>query len=113
MGSGMSAMSPPPANEERSQNLSSHASNSTGDEEAATDTKQESPAQTHVSARFRNFSLTTPIEMVGFWTAVALPFLYVPLLLAGLNTPAETITFAALLVLNVIALFVGHSYKQQ
>ena len=50
--------------------------------------------------------------MIGFWTAVALPFLYVPLLVTGLGTMPRRITFVGLLALNVTALIVGHRYKR-
>lgn len=66
-----------------------------------------------LSARYHEHALTTPIEMVGFWTAIALPFLYVPLLITGLGTPGETMTFLALLALNVVALLAGHSYNRE
>ena len=52
------------------------------------------------------------IEMVAFWAAVALPFLYVPLLVTGLGTAPRRIAFAGLLALNVTALIVGHRYKR-
>jgi uncharacterized membrane protein len=50
------------------------------------------------------------VRKTGFWTAIVLPFLYVPLLATGLSTAAETATFLALLVLNLAALYVGHAY---
>ena len=64
-------------------------------------------------ASFQDHTLARPLEFVGFWAAVALPFLYVPLLVqTRLQTPAETAIFLALLGLNVVALIVGHSYKR-
>jgi len=65
-----------------------------------------------LSERYHATALTTPLEMLGFWAAIALPFLYVPLLVTGLGTSAETTTFFALLILNVVALLAGHSYKR-
>lgn len=56
--------------------------------------------------------VTGTIEMIGFWTAVALPFLYVPLLVTGLDTMPRRITFVGLLALNVTALIVGHRHKR-
>lgn len=65
-------------------------------------------------ASFRNHPLSGPLEFVGFWMAIALPFLYVPLLVeTQLQTSAQTATFLALLGLNVLALFVGHSHKRE
>lgn len=64
-------------------------------------------------ASFREHPLAAPLQFVGFWAAIALPFLYVPLLVeTQLQTTAETATFLALLGLNVLALVVGHSYKR-
>lgn len=65
-----------------------------------------------LSTRYHEHALTTPIEMVGFWAAVSLPFLYLPLLVTGLGTSGETMTFLALLALNVVALLAGHSYNR-
>ena len=52
------------------------------------------------------------IRKVGFWTAIVLPFLYVPLLATGLSTASETATFLALLGVNLLALYVGHAYRR-
>lgn len=67
---------------------------------------------TALHARYNEHSLTTPIQFVGFWAAVALPFLYAPLLLNGL-AGAELTVFAVLLMCNIVALFTGHSYGQE
>lgn len=55
--------------------------------------------------------LTSPVRTVGFWSAVALPFLHIPLLVSGLDTTAQTMTFLALLSLNVLALVVGRQHN--
>ena len=57
-------------------------------------------------------SLEGPTRFVSFWIAIALPFVYLPLLARGLGDPSVTATFVALLVLNVVALYVGHDYNQ-
>ena len=57
--------------------------------------------------------LASSVRMVSFWAAVALPFLHVPLLAAGLSTPSETLTFLGLLGLNLVALLVGHSHNAE
>ncbi len=67
---------------------------------------------TALHARYSEHTLTTPIQFVGFWMAVALPFLYVPLLLDGL-AGAELTIFLSLLACHVLALFAGHSYGQE
>lgn len=55
--------------------------------------------------------VAVPLRFVGFWLAVALPFLYLPLLYDGL-TGQQAIIFGALLALNVAALVAGHSHRQ-
>ncbi|WP_115864566.1 hypothetical protein [Halorussus litoreus] len=63
--------------------------------------------------RYRDHTLTTPVEVVGFWVAIALPFLYVPLLFTGISSNAELLTFVGLLALNVAALLAGHDHKRE
>jgi hypothetical protein len=62
---------------------------------------------------YREHTLTTPLEVVGFWSAIALPFLYVPLLFNGISSQGELLTFVGLLALNLAALLAGHSHKQE
>nr|WP_255194507.1 hypothetical protein [Natronobeatus ordinarius] len=57
-------------------------------------------------------TLAKPVRVASFWTAIVLPFLYVPLLATGLSDSAETLTFLGLLALNLLALYVGHSYRR-
>lgn len=52
-----------------------------------------------------------PLEALGFWTAVVLPFLYLPLLADGF-TGNDPLAFAGLLTLNVLALVAGHGYRR-
>lgn len=66
-----------------------------------------------LSDRYREHALTTPLEIVGFWSAVALPFLYVPLLVSGISTQGELLTFVGLLALNLAALLAGHDHKRE
>jgi len=54
--------------------------------------------------------LRATVAAAAFWTAVALPFLYVPLLVGGLAS-GERAALAALLALNVAALYVGHGHR--
>ena len=61
---------------------------------------------------YRNHAFTTPVEAVGFWSAVALPFLYLPLLFTGIASQGELLTFLGLLALNLAALLAGHGYKR-
>lgn len=64
-----------------------------------------------VIERLPDVSPVRIFERAAFWTAVALPFLYVPLLFGGISTSSE---FAALVVLfgvNFVALYIGHDYE--
>lgn len=58
-------------------------------------------------------SIARPLEAVAFWTAIALPFLYIPLLIYGLETRGQVGVFLGLVVLNLIAFVLGHGYKRQ
>ncbi|EMA45148.1 hypothetical protein [Halobiforma nitratireducens] len=58
-------------------------------------------------------SLKGPAQFLSFWVAIALPFVHVPLLAQGLDNPAVTVTFLALLGLNVLALYAGHGYNRE
>ncbi|ERG89366.1 MAG: hypothetical protein J07HX5_01524, partial [halophilic archaeon J07HX5] len=53
----------------------------------------------------------TTIQRVGFWVAVGLPVVYLPLLATGLKTPADGAVFGALLVANVVGLILGHEHN--
>lgn len=54
--------------------------------------------------------LKAPFEMLGFWSAIALPALYLPLVVAGIDSTGELFVFLALFAAHAIALFVGRSY---
>jgi len=54
-------------------------------------------------------TIAPTVRFVGFWTAVVLPFVYVPLLFAGLDG-ATMNAFVALLVAHVVSLLVGREY---
>ena len=53
-----------------------------------------------------------PARAAAFWSAIALPFLNVALLVGGISTAAETVAFLALLVANALALYVGQPYRR-
>jgi hypothetical protein len=50
-------------------------------------------------------------EWVSFWSAVSLPFVTIPLLVTGLDTPGETAAFVCLLLANFVALVAGRGYN--
>ncbi len=56
--------------------------------------------------------LFRPIEAIAFWTAIALPFLYVPLLFMGLESTGELAVFFGLVALNGVAFIVGHRHNR-
>lgn len=61
-------------------------------------------------ARLAPESTPGTLRALAFWAAVVLPFLHVPLLASGLDTPGEWYAFLALLGLNVGALYLGHGH---
>jgi hypothetical protein len=52
----------------------------------------------------------TAVEGAAFWTSVALPFTYLPLLAASTVTDLGVPTIGAIVVANALALVVGHGY---
>ena len=57
-------------------------------------------------------SLPMPLSAIAFWLAIALPALYLPLLLTGLSTPTDLLTFLGLFGLHAVALVGGRSYRR-
>lgn len=56
-------------------------------------------------------NVLAPITGAAFWSAVALPFLHLPLLLAtGLSSQSTATAFVVLVVLNVVTLLIGHTH---
>ena len=54
----------------------------------------------------------TPLRAVGFYAAIALPFVYLPLLADGIGT-SDAPLVGALLAANALALVVGHGYGSE
>lgn len=54
----------------------------------------------------------TTIRATGFWAAIVLPFLHIPLLLNGLGTSGELIAFIALIVANIVAIRLGYNHRR-
>lgn len=54
---------------------------------------------------------TRPVVSGAFWLAIVLPFVHLPLLLAGVDTPGRLGAFFGLLSLNVVCLAVGHHHE--
>ncbi len=57
------------------------------------------------------FLIVKPLRVLSFWSAVCLPFLYLPLLGRGLETDAQIGVFMSLVALNLVVLITGHTYR--
>ncbi|WP_440771419.1 hypothetical protein [Natronorubrum sp. DTA28] len=58
-------------------------------------------------------SVAKPIRVAGFWGAIVLPVLYLPLLANGLSTSLQAVAFCGLLAVNLAALYVGHAHRRR
>lgn len=47
----------------------------------------------------------------AFWSAVTLPFLYLPLFVIGPQGTMEWLVFGTLLAVHVVSLFAGHTHN--
>ena len=57
-------------------------------------------------------SLGSTVTAIAFWLATVLPILYLPVILAGLDSVTRLGLFVSLLAINVVALVVGHDYPE-
>jgi len=57
--------------------------------------------------------LTTPLSALSFWLAIALPAIYLPLLITGLSTVSDLLLFLGLFGLHLLALVGGRSYRRE
>lgn len=57
-------------------------------------------------------TLVWGVQAIGFWLAVAAPFLYLPLVYRGFANQTDVLAFVGLVVLNVGALVAGHGYRR-
>ena len=65
---------------------------------------------TDLRSRITLETVLKPIRATSFYAALALPLVYVPLLVSGLESVSQTTTFALLLGLHVLALAAGHGH---
>lgn len=63
-----------------------------------------------VEKRSLRDAVMNPIKQLAFWSAIVLPFLYLPLLATGLESQSILLAFIVLVALNVCALLVGQRY---
>lgn len=55
-------------------------------------------------------TVLTPFRFVGFWSAIVLPFAYLPLMFTDLEGATLT-AFVTLLFLHVVAIVIGREYN--
>lgn len=63
-----------------------------------------------IDAETLQSTVVAPFRFVGFWSAVVLPFAYLPLLFTDLQGATLT-AFVALLVVHVVSIVLGREYK--
>lgn len=56
-------------------------------------------------------SLRSSLAAVSFWAAIVLPLLYVPVVLAGIETTDGVLVFLGLVGLHLAALVGGRTYR--
>lgn len=76
------------------------------------ETTQSESTNMEKASSFSFPALRSGIQAIAFWSAIALPFLYIPLLFSGLTSTAQILAFVALVALNIAALYFGHRYRQ-
>jgi len=57
-------------------------------------------------------ALATPFQFAGFWSAVLLPLLYVPVLAGGIPG-VERVSLGVLVAAHAVALVAGHGYQSE
>ena len=55
--------------------------------------------------------VSVPLSALSFWVAIALPAIYLPLLVAGIDGGEDLLLFLALLGLHVLALVGGRDHR--
>lgn len=56
--------------------------------------------------------IAASVSMLAFWSAIALPALYLPLLITGIESVDGLVAFLSLFVLHVLALIGGQSHRR-
>ena len=57
-------------------------------------------------------TVAASVRKLGFWSAIFLPIVYVPVLARGLSTSVDAALFLGVLALNLAALYVGRAYRR-
>ena len=71
------------------------------------------PSRWLLSARRATEAFGGPVRAVAFWCAAVLPFVYVPLLLFGLDSRRRAGAFLLLVFAHVVALVLGRSHQSE
>lgn len=79
---------------------------------SSTNNDRRSSLRSVSSVRAASKQVLSPIQALSFWIAIALPFLYLPLLAMDLSRRPVIGAFLALLLCNAVALLIGHSHLQ-
>ncbi|WP_254536297.1 hypothetical protein [Halomarina litorea] len=74
-------------------------------------TAAERPSLPSLLARARA-TLARGVTALSFWLAVVLPLVYLPLLLAGIETPQRGALVGGLLLANAGTLLLGHTHRR-
>lgn len=51
------------------------------------------------------------VEGTAFWTAIVLPFSYIPVMYTGINSLSGLVAFVGLIGLNVVAFAIGFGHR--
>lgn len=51
------------------------------------------------------------IRALSFWSAIALPALYIPLVIIGIESTEQLLVFLSLFGIHIATLIGGHSYR--
>ncbi|WP_222919934.1 hypothetical protein [Natrinema sp. SYSU A 869] len=55
--------------------------------------------------------LSQTVTAVGFWLGTLLPIVYLPVIVAGIDSMGRFSLFVGLMVIHALALVIGHDYS--
>lgn len=56
-------------------------------------------------------NVAVPVRTLAFWTAVVLPFVYLPMVLGGFESGSRVGLFVGLVTAHALALSLGHGHE--
>lgn len=68
----------------------------------------EAIANSSLADRYHAHPATTPLEIVGFWSAIVIPLLYLPVIASGMGVEI----ILGLVAFNLLALLAGHTHRR-